>query len=396
MLPTSSAFCISAALLFARSAAPVAARPLDATVSDAAGLIRAAARSGKEGGTIRLRPGTYILAKPIRFSRRSHINLIGGGWDTVIQTRGAIDALVFEDCSFCTIRDLMVAGDTTASSGSGIVFLGRSSSCTVDFCRISSFPESGVRFVGSAAAPQSSNVLSRCHLIDNGGDQLLSQWNNDFHIVDNQFGAHARQNRRAPHSGACLAPSSAGSYTGNYHWGNRVALRLGPDSNFNRIENNRFEESREQGILIGDPSSARGLYLDIIIGNTIHTNSQDAPGRFPAVEAYGASDVTFCCNQVFSWDSTRLRHRCSLLIGRGCRSWIVTDNILRHNAETALSYDRDAGHLIGRNLTDGPGAAASERSDRLQRQIVRHTCRKPQPDGEYKRVACRFPPAILS
>ncbi len=343
---------LCAVVLLAALTAAANAAPTYAEVSDAAGLLRAAEAIGADGGTIRLRPGTYVLPRALRFEKANHVNLVGSGWNTTIRAKDGADGIVFADCGFCTVRSLMVAGDGASSTGSGIVFVGQSSSCTVDFCRISSFGVSGIRCEGDAKSPQSSNVVSRCHFIDNAGDQLYSRQNNDFHIVNNQFGAHQRQKEKAPRSGACLAPSSAGTYSGNYHWGNRVALRVSPGSNFNRIENNRFEESREQGILLGDPVTAGGLYLNIVTGNTIHTNSQDASGKFAAVEAYGACDVTFCTNQVFSWDSGRLKHRSSVVIGRGCKTWIVKDNILRHNAEKALVYEEGAGHIVKDNLTD--------------------------------------------
>ena len=76
------------------------------------------------------------------------------------------------------------------------------------------------------------------------GDQLWSFHNNDFYIVGNQFGTH----RDFPRTGCVLDHSSAGSYSLNYHWGNHVALRMGPGANYNRIENNRFEESREKSL----------------------------------------------------------------------------------------------------------------------------------------------------
>jgi hypothetical protein len=59
----------------------------------------------------------------------------------------------------------------------------------------------------------------------------------------------------------------------NYHWGNVVALRLGPGANFNRVANNRFEQSRETGILIGE-TKGDVCQLNIITGNTIHTDSE--------------------------------------------------------------------------------------------------------------------------
>ncbi len=325
-------------------------KPVYTEVEDGKGLLQALARLTAAGGTIVLRPGTYRLEQPLRV-RHHHTNLRGSGWNTVLQRVGEGDALVFEDVSFCTVRDLLVNGDTSATKGSGIVFRGQCSSNTVDFCRISNFAESGVLFDGAPQRPQSSNTVSRCHFIDNAGDQLRSVANNDFYIVQNQFGAHQRTKERAPRSGVALWPSSAGTYAMNYHWGNQVALRMGPGSHFNRFENNRFEESRRQGVLIGAPG-AGACYLNIFTGNTFHTNSQEQSGKWPAVEVYGASDGTFTSNQVFSWDSASILHQHSLVLHRGCAHWIVKDNILRHNVGAAVVFDMADGHIVKDNISE--------------------------------------------
>lgn len=319
-------------------------------VASTADLLSAVAAMPAVGGTIVLRPGTYALEAPLRFSRSNHVNLVGSGWNTTLQRRGAGAAIEFQDCSFCAVRDLMLAGDAAAASGNGVLYTGQSGSNSIAHCRLANWPESGVRYVGEATVPQSSNTVRDCHFIDNAGDQLASLHNNDFYLDGNQFGAHARQGARAPRSGVLLDHSAAGTYSRNYHWGNRVALRLVAGSHFNRIENNRFEQSRETGILIGDPEGREELYLTLFLGNTIHTNSEETSGACAAVEATRAVDFTFAANQVFSWNSAVTQHRSSLVLGTGCRNWIVKDNILRHNTGPALVFDPAAGHIVKDNL----------------------------------------------
>jgi hypothetical protein len=339
-----------ALLLVLLSGGPIGgpAGPSYSVVTNASSLERALESIPPQGGTIVLRPGTYRITKSL-VVRRAHVNLVGCGWNTVIERSGDGDALVFQDAAFCTIRDLMIIGDASAREGNGIVFRGQCSSCSVDFVRIGSFAQSGVLFDGDPKMPQSSNTVSRCHFIDNGGDQLRSVSNNDFYILQNQFGAHTRSGPRAPRSGVALWPSSAGTYALNYHWGNRVALRVGPGSHFNRFENNRFEQSRETGVVIGE-RDGQGCYLNIFAGNTFHTNSEERSGEWPAIEAYGACDTTFTSNQVFSWDSNVIKHKHSLVLGAGCKDWIVKDNIFRHNTGPALVYDANAGHVIKDNV----------------------------------------------
>ncbi len=253
----------------------------------------------------------------------------------------------FENAGFCTVSDLMLVGDGQATVG--ILYRGQSSSNTVRSCRISSFRESGIRYEGVAEAPMSSNSVRDCHLIDNQGAQLDCLWNNDFFITGNQFGGAGAQ----PRIGTALRHCSAGSYALNYHWGHDVALVLGPGADYNRIENNRLEQSRTSAIVIGNPEAPdQWNRFNTFVGNTIHTNSEGHFRECSAVVAYDAHDTIFSANQVFSWYPPTAQHKSALVLGRGCASWIVTGNILRHNAEDAIVADPDAGHLIKDNLVD--------------------------------------------
>jgi len=317
------------------------------SVSTAAELVEAVRKVSPSGGTISLAPGVYEIIETLVIAGKNSVNMRGTGWDTAVRKKGEGDAILFDKSHFCTVRDLLILGDPSATSGSGIVFRD-GSSCRVDFCRICEFAVSGIRFEGNAKSPMSSNTVSNCHFIGNRQDQLYSFNNNDFYITGNQFGTHSK----FPRTGCWLDHSSAGTYTMNYHWGNVNAFHLGPGSHFNRIENNRFEQSRETGIVIGDPKKGDPCAFNIITGNTIHTNSEGKSGEFPAVAAYDAHQTTFCQNQVFSWDSNSVKHKHGLVLGRNCVNWIVKDNNFRHSTGKSLVYDENAGHIVKDNLTD--------------------------------------------
>lgn len=336
-----------AMILLALAPPPVAAQPAQFSVTTVAQFESAAAKIGPLGGTIRLAPGEYALTRPMVFRKTNHVNLIGSGWNTTIRQGGKGDALRFEDCGFCWVRDLMVVGGP--QSGSGIVFAGTtSSSNTVDQCRLAEFPVSGIRYEGRKESPLSSNTISRCHFIGNLQQQLYSKYNNDFYIIRNQFGTHGK----FPQFGAWLEDSAAGSYTLNYHWGNGVGFRMGKGCHFNRIENNRFENSRAEGVVLGGPDPWSCM-LTIFTGNTVHTNSEGAPGKHAAVTAENVHDCTFTSNQVFSWDSDHIKHLSSLVVGSGCDGWIIKDNIFRSNSGPSLVVGQGQGNIVKDNLMDG-------------------------------------------
>jgi len=338
--------CISGCLQAPLDAEGSAAGPLYAVVTTDEELQDAAGKAGPAGATIVLRPGQYVLEEALTFTKLNHLNIVGSGWNTTLSTKGAA-AIIFEDCGFCEVRDLLIDGPDASGHGSGIVFRGYSSSNRVVHCRIQRFPVSGIRFEGQAEFPMSSNTVETCHFISNRGAQLYSFHNNDFYIVGNQFGTHGS----VPEAGAVLDHSSAGSYTLNYHWDNRAAMQLGPGAHFNRIENNRFEESRTSGLVIGAPEGDP-CRLNIITGNTFHTNSKANSGKHPAVAAYNAADTTFTNNQVFSWNADLTKHTNGLVLDARCRSWIITSNIFRHHTHKAMDIPDPSMHVVADNLAD--------------------------------------------
>lgn len=322
-------------------------------------LLDAVSHLNWTGGTIVLLPGNYEIKEPIVI-RQSNVCIMGSGWSTIIKRIGEGDAVVFAGSLWnCAVKNLVIEGDPTAKTGSGIVFKDGewSGINVVDYCNIRSFGESGIKFDGTPGKPMSSNTVSNCWFTGNLGDQLSSRNNNDFFFFTNQFGGGGD---RIPRTGTLLENSGAGTYTMNYHWGNRVGLRLGPGARMNRIENNRIEQSRESGIVIGSPAVKSLNDLNIISGNTIHTNSETNFGKYSAVTAYDASEITFIGNQIFSWDSISVRHKNGIELVR-CKNWIIKDNNIRHHTEKAIVYSKKDGHIVKDNIMDKDAKPESDK-----------------------------------
>ena len=130
-------------------------------------------------------------------------------------------------------------------------------------------------------------------------------------------------------------------------------MTLGPGADYNRIENNRFEMSRASGIIIGNSETAdQWNRYNTFIGNTIHTNSMGKMRGHDAVVAYDSHNTIFSSNQIFSWYPPTTQHKSALVLGRGCGTWIVTGNIMRHNSAEAIVAAEDMGHIIKDNLVD--------------------------------------------
>ncbi|MHB1457791.1 MAG: NosD domain-containing protein [Armatimonadota bacterium] len=320
-------------------------------VYDTPGLLKAL--SGIDGSTttITLAPGVYKTKDTITITGKNGVSIVGSGWDTVIQKIGDGDALIIKDCGFTFVRNLRFEGDPKAKTGSGLIIKGACGSDTVDSCMFRGYPVSGLRFEGLDTGAQSSNTVKDCMFIDNAGDQLWSYSNNDFYIVGNTFGVKKRLGRNAPRTGIVLDHSSAGTFAMNKCSGNRIGMRLGPRSNFNRIENNLFRDSLESGMALG-VIGGNGCYLTVITGNTVSMNSAAKSGAYPGVDAVNMVQTTFTTNQISCRNSKTRKHKSGLVIGTGCGTWTTKDNIISDNTEKPIVFDESAGHIIKDNITE--------------------------------------------
>ncbi|MBB5414122.1 right-handed parallel beta-helix repeat-containing protein [Paraburkholderia atlantica] len=159
----------------------------------------------------------------------------------------------------------------------------------------SGFSMNGVSFLGTSSTGLSGNVLQDSYLLGNGQYQLYMSYSNDFHVTDNQFGMLSG----FPHSliGAYLVNSSAGTYSGNYHWENVVGYRQ-DSSNYLRVLGNRFEQSDQQGVYINGGNQLT------FANNDVHTNSQTGNGLYDDMYVTGLSNAVIGDNKIYHWDST--------------------------------------------------------------------------------------------
>lgn len=302
-----------------------------------------------KGANIKIRPGVYEIREPLYMKDVNMINIEGSGWNTQLKKIGDGDLMVLDGvCWNNAITNLMFEGDLNSKNGSGLVVKnGKWSGITsIEKCNFIRFPESGVKIEGIKDTPVSSYIIKSCWFTDNRGNQLHFINSNDFFILENNFG-------RGGKAGCLLENSSAGTYSMNYHWDNKNALRLTNNCHFNRIENNRFEESYETGVIFGEKGNNNGtVSLNIFTGNTVHSNSKNNYGKFNAIEMYNTVDLTFTNNQVFSWNNQDSSVKSCLVMDNTCSGFVIKDNIFKHHVAEALIYPQKAGCIVKDNLID--------------------------------------------
>ena len=288
-------------------------------VADDTAAIQAAINQGA-WKTIYFPSGVYRTSAPLGISAINNMRLLGeGGTNTTIRLFGNGTILSITDASFCSIEEL--GFQHGSGTGSGVIFWGINGSNNVDRCFFSQNPAGhGLAFSGTEAVSQSSNRITRCVFLENGLAQLYLHRSNDGLVGYNAFGGGSSG---YPPAGCSLSYASAGLYVGNEHWDNVNALRI-DNSSFLRISNNRFEESRQEGVLATTSPWCQ------FTGNYLHTNSQAVTGTYSALRlATSCTNWNITGNTVMSWNT--LRHKHSIETDATCSSINMVGNMLDHS-----------------------------------------------------------------
>lgn len=296
----------------------------DGTADDTA-AIQSALNQGA-WKTIFFPAGLYRTTAALNVPNITNMRLLGEGRDnTTIRLYGNGTVLSLSNALFCSIEELTFQHGS--GTGSGVVFTGNNGSNQVDRCTFSiNAGGNGLAFIGTAIALQSGNRVTRCLFLENGFDQLYMRYSNDFVISYNGYGGGAGPTYSP--AGCVLSYSSAGQYMNNEHWNNTNALLI-DQSSYLRIANNRFEESRQVGVLVSNSTWCQ------FTGNYLHTNSQSSTGTYSALKFTVCSQWNITGNTFMSWNA--LRHKHSIESDAASSSINIVGNMMAGNTGTNIN-----------------------------------------------------------
>lgn len=323
-------------------------------VSTADELERAVSEVPKTGGTIYITAGNYRVKGPLVVENKNKVIIIGSGPCTFIRNTGGTDMLAFKGrCDGCLVGSMSILPDGSSpwrqidkKSGSAILFQGHGTNFTVDFCVINDWPTSSIRIEGDPGDPVKGVSVRNCWIVQCREAQLYMKGCKGFTVSGNQYGYTFPDQTPA---GAYLDHCTDGIYTLNYHWGNRNGIQVAQGCERIDIVDNRAEQSKESGLLLGGiPGGAPNRDLTIR-GNTFHTNPELKPGTASDVTASNTSDVKFIANQLYTWwEPRRFRHGVEL--ADDCMNWTIEGNFVRDNNEKAIKHNPKSGHTFHLNL----------------------------------------------
>lgn len=325
-------------------------------VSSADELEKAIREIPATGGTIYIQAGIYRVKSPIVIQDKSNLTLIGSGLGTFLRGTGDSDLLVFQGkCSGIYIGNMNLSPDKGTpwappdqKLGSGILFKAEGRGLTVDYCIIDNWPVSCIRIEGKPESKVEDVVITGNWIIKGKQAQLYMSNCRNFNVSDNQFGYPWPD--KSP-VGAYLERCSYGLYELNYHWGNKIGFWIAQDCSDIRILENRAEQSKENGLLLGMPEGGLPNRNILIEGNTFHTNPELDPGTTSNVAAYKTSNVTFAANQVYTWRDQRKSSN-GIELDEFCRDWLFDSNYVRDFLGEAIKYPKKNGIAFRNNIYD--------------------------------------------
>ena len=115
------------------------------------------------GGCIYIKEGTYTITAPLSITS-SNIAIVGCGKSTKIVTVGNIHALDAAVVSGIHIEKIWFYGSGAGANNVGIAYITVTNS-RIENCWIENFASDGIVTI----AASSGVVISRCHLVENGG-----------------------------------------------------------------------------------------------------------------------------------------------------------------------------------------------------------------------------------
>src|SRR6185312_14179185 len=178
------------------------------------------------GGVVVFPTGT-CLSGPLTVSNKVSIGLKGSGYgQTILALNSPGTLLSIGQVNFSNVSDITIALNGTpqgVANTSGIVVSGASGNTEFRRVIFSGFADDGLYLHGTLAVPLSGMKVFNCYFLGNGRYQFRSEYSNDFHYENNQYGEIAGTAHAA--IGSYLLNSSAGTYFANYHWQNIIGFK---------------------------------------------------------------------------------------------------------------------------------------------------------------------------
>lgn len=310
------------------------------------------------GGMIYIAAGIYRLSGSLSIKNKSNVTIIGSGLSTFLRGASETDLLIFEgECNSCYVGNMTVMPDIATpwklvdmTKGIGLLFKGSGTGFAVDYCIFDNWPVSCIRIEGEPENPVRKAVITGNWIIRGKETQLHMTHCRDFIVSNNQYG-YTFQDKLPV--GAYFAHCSNGLYELNYHWGNKHGVWFDHDCSDIRILENRSEQSRINGLLLGTPEGGLPNRRIVIEGNTFHTNPELDPGTAANVAAYNTSNVKFISNQIYTWWDQR-KSTNGLELDDYCRDWELDSNYIRDYINEAVKYNKKNNIKFRNNIFDHP------------------------------------------
>lgn len=266
--------------------------------------------------------GTYRVTSTLtQGTSTDNIHIYGAG-EFVSTIKRDTNGDVFEltGVSFWVFNDISIQHATGLTSGYGVSLKSGSSSCEFINVYVVNNPGGGITSDGSSGSQQSEHKFISCLFLDNGrngaGKQLNLTWTNDFTIFECDFGRQGTMTGYPSH-GVYFDNASAGLYMGCSHWDNTVAFEATGASNYNRISNNRWEESQNENVIYGGTGAHNQ-----ITNNIAHTGGKAAKDTYVNVSLTSTGSNNLLDDlTTFSWDTALYRNTYALSIGASVTGW---------------------------------------------------------------------------
>ena len=220
------------------------------------------------------------------------------------------------------------------------------------------FKGPGVRMGGTFTNQIGGCIIRDSFFLSCGTDgvspQLECNYSQDYSYTGNQLGSigpFGPSNR--PALGVRMTACSNGYFADNLIWQCGAGALFQSGCNYNRITNNRFEESQQAGLVFSFCDE------NIIMGNWINDNSLQTTNTYDGFGMFTCTNNTVVGNIVYNWEQPAILQRNSFIVGNASTGNTFSGNKSRYTGTShfvvgsdspANSFDKTTSYSATTNL----------------------------------------------
>ncbi len=294
-------------------------------------------------------PGNYKVTS-LSFTSLTNFGWMGCGNAGVTMTTTTPGTMVTfgTGCNFGTIDGMLFAPTGVLASSTGMLFNNGAGNIEVRRCFFQLWSLTAMNHLGVVGNQMSGHKIYDCYFLQNanasGKGQVDMTYNNDFFIMNNQFGIINTGTYGFPSYGIQANNTSNGSYISNFIWQCQVGANFS-SCKYDRLLSNRFEQCNQEGAIF------TSMTASLIQCNWFNNNGIQTLNTYNHMRMISCTSMLVEGNSFWDWSGGTNSCKYALSVETNAIRCTIKNNTADKYGTAAYSFG--AGIPATTNQTDG-------------------------------------------